>query len=425
MDPIYGDKLQAHNPAIRILTLLPGPRDAVIKCLLARVAFDKAARYDALSYAWGDPSDKTSIAVNGFQLFVPSNLSELLRMLRKPDNTTELWADAICINQKGVEEKNYQVSIMGEIFRRCDTAYIWLGFPCSSRQVDRNTDNAESPFALISHFAYDKHLYELPCFEVDATTKKVTFHHDAAFTSMWDSFVDIFQKPWWSRFWCIQESLLPSSAIVMLGPWTTPWSTIKLCEKDSLRHIWGCCGISASLMPPEYTWFVDAMVANSQVDPRHVPNHCYDACRNMDQLVRTFRYKDCQNPRDKIYGISGLLNHSRYPRLLLDYSLPIANVYTNAMEAMLCDGSGDLRCLTGTGFNSQAYNLPSWVRNFQARPHIAAINSETHRDKVYALYNASSSAKSSPILKDEIHLVLNGVWIDNVRKVGSTVVDRN
>jgi hypothetical protein len=129
MDSIYGERLQADEPAIRVLTLIPGAESAAIKCLLTRVAFDKAGIYNAVSYTWGDPSDKTSISVNGFHLPIPTNLARFLQHVRSSTDFVVLWADAVCINQEDVEEKSYQVSIMGDIFRHCNSAYIWLGVP--------------------------------------------------------------------------------------------------------------------------------------------------------------------------------------------------------------------------------------------------------------------------------------------------------
>ena len=38
-----------------------------------------------------------------------------------------LWIDAICIDQSNIEERSWQASQMGAIFRRVESVYISLG----------------------------------------------------------------------------------------------------------------------------------------------------------------------------------------------------------------------------------------------------------------------------------------------------------
>ena len=100
------------------------------------------ARFIALSYVWGPPKPERSIIVNGKFLKIRENLHALLQVLHKPTQVANtdgptpagshvtlsrilrkypyLWADAICIDQKTDEEKNHQVNMMGDIYRRAE-----------------------------------------------------------------------------------------------------------------------------------------------------------------------------------------------------------------------------------------------------------------------------------------------------------------
>jgi hypothetical protein len=40
---------------------------------------------------------------------------------------TTIWADSICINQTDLLERNHQVRLMGLIYERAHTVFIWLG----------------------------------------------------------------------------------------------------------------------------------------------------------------------------------------------------------------------------------------------------------------------------------------------------------
>ena len=86
--------------SIRLLQLSRGERDDPIQCYLYEVRLHDWPLYEAVSYAWGDPNDKSVLNCNNKTIFVPRNLVEGLRMFRRPDRLRILWADAVCINQK-------------------------------------------------------------------------------------------------------------------------------------------------------------------------------------------------------------------------------------------------------------------------------------------------------------------------------------
>jgi hypothetical protein len=68
--------------------------------------------YEAISYCWGDPKDKSIVTCNGHTLPVPRNLEVALRNMRYQDKPRVLWADAICIDQSNRAEMASQVQLM-------------------------------------------------------------------------------------------------------------------------------------------------------------------------------------------------------------------------------------------------------------------------------------------------------------------------
>jgi len=121
--------LNHESRTIRIIGLLPGSESSPIRCELQQIALGDNTAYHAVSYAWGDPGITRPIFVNNIEVQVQSNLEECLRHLRKTDKPLQLWVDAISINQNDDNEKSHQVLMMGDIFRSCTSAYIWLGMP--------------------------------------------------------------------------------------------------------------------------------------------------------------------------------------------------------------------------------------------------------------------------------------------------------
>jgi hypothetical protein len=59
---------------------------------------DIVEHYVALSYVWGDASQKGSISVDGKTLEITASLEVALRHVRDYSRVLRIWADGICIN---------------------------------------------------------------------------------------------------------------------------------------------------------------------------------------------------------------------------------------------------------------------------------------------------------------------------------------
>jgi hypothetical protein len=77
---------------------------------------------------WGG-NDDHRINVNGYTFFVRRNLVLALDYLRYEKGKRTLWIDAICINQSNTNERNHQVSQMGQIYRNARRVVVWIGMP--------------------------------------------------------------------------------------------------------------------------------------------------------------------------------------------------------------------------------------------------------------------------------------------------------
>jgi hypothetical protein len=58
---------------------------------------------------------------------VRNNLYAALKRFRKEDRDVDIWADALCINQKDNDEKTAQVARMHEIYSDAENVSVWLG----------------------------------------------------------------------------------------------------------------------------------------------------------------------------------------------------------------------------------------------------------------------------------------------------------
>lgn len=112
---------------IRLMHLEPALKfDDDIHCSLHPAAIG-TAKYEALSYVWGDGAKKGRILLGDKYLEITDNLNVALRYIRTKRKPRMLWVDAVCINQSNLLERNSQVKLMGQIYAGSLHGLIWLG----------------------------------------------------------------------------------------------------------------------------------------------------------------------------------------------------------------------------------------------------------------------------------------------------------
>lgn len=412
---------------IRLVVLLPGQQDTEIACFLQTEDVTNAPSYETISYVWGNMHDTKPITLQGCLVQISANLEAALRHLRHGANKMILWIDAISINQEDEFEKARQVAMMGRIYRSCERVYIWLGLPgLRGSQATRGTN----PFSLIQRFADNRHNPRLPRLRHSRFRKrKVVFSSTSNYQTNWEAFMDACRSPWWSRFWCVQELLLPPESILLFGKWRISWTTLMVVLSKHRRYLISCCLCAASKTPDKYTILEDTLI----FDRHHFSNETLASnedktFKDLDLALRSYRHKNCKDYRDKVFGILGLINPEKHPDIVTDYSSSVSEVYTNAMISIISQESDSLCFLTGSGFNSQTspYHIPSWVRDFGQRPDETAMLYEKLRMQAYDLYAASGNG---PICQPRIHdravLELKGAPVDRISKIGTAFTERS
>jgi hypothetical protein len=260
------------NP-IRLVVLLPQTYGTRIRCLLTVESLDNSPEYDALSYAWGDASDRREIEVNGKILSVTSNLATALYCLqlepkgnmyasrldkhglyRQLDSKARrgnepsshalvLWIDALCIDQTNISEKNDQIRRMDVIYKKAERVICWLGprSNTSSRALEimRNwfATRYKTGFDWIEEF----HSYGIPTAEEFAeefeepTTKWISQAIRSLNMDDLDALVLLFERAWWARVWVNQEIALARTAVAMIGDEIIPFEQLVAHFAQGLR----------------------------------------------------------------------------------------------------------------------------------------------------------------------------------------------
>jgi hypothetical protein len=125
--PEYGYEPLQTSQHTRILRLEPGLGDAPLRCSLLQVDTDDQQFYEAISYTWGDPEDRAYLLCDGRYITITRNLADALWYFRSPDTPKDFWADAACIDQQNISERNAQVQLMASIYSKASIVLLWLG----------------------------------------------------------------------------------------------------------------------------------------------------------------------------------------------------------------------------------------------------------------------------------------------------------
>ncbi|KAH7079879.1 heterokaryon incompatibility protein-domain-containing protein, partial [Paraphoma chrysanthemicola] len=115
---------------IRLLEIIPSKSVSdLLQCRLIRIRLDETDQYpyEALSYVWGNVANIAEIYCNEELISVTLNLADALNKLRLPQKSRFIWADALCIDQNSISEKNCQIPLMGKIYSRARRVVVWLG----------------------------------------------------------------------------------------------------------------------------------------------------------------------------------------------------------------------------------------------------------------------------------------------------------
>ncbi|RMZ03495.1 hypothetical protein D0860_06775 [Hortaea werneckii] len=117
----------AHFRLIKLCYLANEEDEEEVRIELSAFAIDDAPPYAAISYTWGDQTDRTDIFINGRAHRVGLNSWYALLQMKYHHENCFLWMDAICINQADAHEKGLQVELMGFIFKNALRVNICIG----------------------------------------------------------------------------------------------------------------------------------------------------------------------------------------------------------------------------------------------------------------------------------------------------------
>ncbi|KAF5645376.1 heterokaryon incompatibility protein het-6 [Fusarium sp. NRRL 25303] len=394
------------DASIRLVRILP-ERKTMIKCEIIHVSLEQPPPYKAISYTWGDTGDTRKIEIEGCLIPIAVSLHGHLQALRKKQSSVLVWADALCINQKDRDERSQQVQLMPFIYSNADSVAIWLG--------PEENDSARAASFL----------------DAIATTGEPFGSSNiskllAAGAENGDllAVVSLFGREYWRRLWVVQEVFNAKRIMVHCGSTRLEWKKYQSASvlfsqrrgelifnnKDQLKR-------RLATSPDQFS-YVQTLIYQGPASLPDLKFHMSDGEEALLQVLRTCRRKLASDPRDKLYGILGVLPASIRDEFRADYNLSVKDVYTEIVDFLLKTTEKlDIICeAIHFPVHTSTANLPTFVPDWSHIPQTSAMGFKYN-------FSASGSSKAVCRFRDERlnKLEISGLEIDVVQSKGVVV----
>ncbi|KAF2997713.1 hypothetical protein E8E13_006810 [Curvularia kusanoi] len=228
----------------------------------------------------------------------------------------------------------------------------------------------------------------------------------------WLALSQLLERTYWHRMWIIQELCLAGTkAPILCGKkfvtWEQFYSALHTFGKHNTDIMFACidherkaAGLSASGLSRNKIIHIDFEHRKQagNTGPQYMP------------LLDLARHSDASNPRDKIYGLLGLMDPAVSSVVTLDYNLSVEDVYTEFTRQYI-EATQNLEILQQCRLGSSL--LPSWVPDWRNKGHYRLFSGS------HSPYKAGKGSLPSYRFRDDSHVLeIDGIVLDTVDGLG-------
>jgi len=442
------------NLKSRLSSTRAHPEDAPLQCTTFHAVHADEPEYQTLSYTWGDEKNKGTICVDGEDVQITRNLTDVLATIRKDNEDLIIWADALSINQNDDVEKGTQVQMMREIYSKAKNTISWLG-PGSEtsdtamtkcRDLGTELCGKGALKLMIKYIANKGGNNDFVGLQTEVDQKLGPLLQDAvqdlpATFGFLDALQEILQRSYWQRMWIQQEFVVSPIILLQCGNvgvevvhfYVTFLYTILL-HRYLARHLRGKFHSSiahgdstrddtnsSSYMVKLRDWnvtFASTLMGKRRryQDSETLPH--FGGMTLMDLLASSFIGLEVSPSldRDRIYALLGIASDTAELGIIPNYrkTTSVNIIYIQAARAMISGGYVDL--LSFSQNKARRSGLPSWVPDW--RDKIIKPCGGLPRDTIFSASGRHTFANSEKEIDTHSHsIALNGYSIDIIEEL--------
>ncbi|KAE8408896.1 heterokaryon incompatibility protein-domain-containing protein [Aspergillus pseudonomiae] len=336
---LHGYPLDCARRDIRLLTILPAWKsEAPMRCSLRVASLDTFPEYEAISYVWGDIRERNDILLDGQTIPVPRNVRRILQRLRFCMKRRVIWIDFVCINQDDVAEKNSQVPLMSVIYANATSILAIIS-------LDNLCDNAADAMKWRDMSDVESRKWKDACWNI------LDFDHH------------FWLAEYWTRMWTFQEYRLSrrKPPICICGD-------VEFPAKTEFDRFWTCYEATDQLFKMH-----SKVITGRRM---RLEDHYVEMKAHRKDLLEETSSRKCQNLKDKIYALYGLLPslQREYPP---DYNKSLCQIIFETAKHLLQERFENIVMLDRFCLRKdrlENVSIPSWVPDLTTTVKVSTAN---------------------------------------------------
>jgi hypothetical protein len=419
---------------IRLLKLHPYRAGYPLTASIQTYALDTDVEYDCLSYTWGTlatdhfiqiedgdaPNSTDSISTPSSRpLRITEHLDLALRSIRSLDSPRWLWVDAICINQRDLDERSQQIPYMKHLFAHAHQVIVFLGGEADGS--DRVPEICRIIYQAKERWSEIHGIGNEDPFSIDITLAEYqALGLPPSNDNFWAALEAFLGRPWFTRAWIIQEVVHARKIFFICGRWGLEGNELIYPLAITFDHRLLRKGPNQSKEPAyaqgaRQLAFMILLGLGSIADLE---------IHNLLNLLQGSRYTRSTDPRDRVYAFLGLSKEPEELELQPDYNEALRDTYVRYARYFVSRGLGpDL--LYNVHVGNKEVDLPSWVPNWSDNsiPIVRLAPQKRINEVKWALrdppYNSAGGLDTDMRLgTNPDALIAKGIFFDVIDQVG-------
>jgi hypothetical protein len=459
---------QLEQGEIRLLRRLPsiqheGGQPSMRFELLRNVALptlsngSNGIKYLALSYVWGDESNKIPIIIDSHALDVTRNLHAALVNIADEHEQLPLWTDAICIDQSNEDEKLAQIKQMSSVYSSADAVIVFLG------RGTKSSDLAMEQVKILGDEALQRGIdifhpgdeMEWPQF-ASSPNREDKVRVIKKLEELWDQFsgslflrsrfrardiLGLLDPEWFRRVWIVQELVMapPGAVTFAYGSkrvsyeqlWASTFATILFLSRvmepvNNINGLWALFRFIFNFWM-QTGYFPNKLIVNKHAMTTVASRRTYQK-NKVEKSLRNFligmyvndtkgdQSPQCREKVDRIRGLASMLRDKERVFDLLNSEEGTRCwhvVYRDVARHLIQQGHIDILSLC----RDRDSDLPSWAPDW-SRSHRQPWSGfrDSKNDKGEPLFNAGSGTTVKVHNNTAQYiLVLDGFIVDTIK----------
>jgi hypothetical protein len=288
---------------------------------------------------------------------------------------------------------------------------------------------------IIYHLSKGTHFGNMPFFKKQ---DEESYHTNYAWRKSAVAVMALLNKPYWHSAWMLQEVAVAKNPVVHYGKHIMPFEYFVKAGRNVFQHSHECCkdfventtfGVESSAPESVFPGWI-SIISSSLSLIRPTKYRMMESFREIEApfavplrevLENAHLLRDAADPKDIVFSAVGLVYNSQTEPVRIDYSLSVAEVFSNAAIRVFEDDENISALEFNNAGRDNTVKIPSWVPDWRLESEYESMVGRRLRcfPLQYSQFTASKGSKFRGIIQSDLCLAIQSIKIDRIATVGS------